>query len=271
MHPHDSHAVPESGHLLLTGPPPVSTVSRAIKLIIEYDGTNYCGWQIQPNGITIQEVLEAALAKLLNDTVRLHSSGRTDAGVHAKGMVAVFNTVRPLPLQAFIHGLNALIPPDIAIRSAEVVPPEFNPRADAVGKLYRYTILNAPTRAPLHRQYSWYLREGLDLEAMREAAAVFVGKHDFSAFRAANCAAKSSERTITALDINTDPEGLIVIDVRGTGFLRNMVRIMVGTLVAVGRGKLEPGAVNRLLVSGDRTQAGATAPPQGLCLMEVYY
>jgi tRNA pseudouridine38-40 synthase len=271
MHRHDSHAVPESGHPLLNGSPPVSTVSRAIKLIIEYDGTNYCGWQIQPNGITIQEVLEASLAKLLGDTVRLHSSGRTDAGVHAKGMVAVFNTVRPLPLQAFVHGLNALIPPEIAIRSAEEVPPEFNPRTDAVGKLYRYTILNAPTRAPLHRQYSWHLREGLDLALMREAAAAFVGKHDFSAFRAANCAAKSSERTITALDIAPGPEGLIVIDVRGTGFLRNMVRIMVGTLVAVGRGKLDPGAVNRLLVGGDRTHAGATAPPQGLCLMEVYY
>ena len=271
MTPLNSQVVPESGRPLPNRSPLVSTVSHAIKLIIEYDGTDYCGWQVQPNGVTIQEVLETALAKLLGDTVRLRSSGRTDAGVHARGMVAVFHTARLLPLQAFVHGLNGLIPPDIAIRSAEEVHPEFNPRADAVGKLYRYTILNAPTRAPLLRHYSWHLRECLDLDAMREAASAFVGKHDFSAFRAANCAAKSTERTITALDIAADPEGLITIDVRGTGFLRNMVRIMVGTLVAVGRGKLVSGTVYRLLAAGDRTQAGVTAPPQGLCLMEVYY
>jgi len=244
---------------------------RTIRLIIEYDGTNYCGWQLQPNGVTIQEILEAALLKLVGESVRLRSSGRTDAGVHARGMVAVFGTMRTIPLRAFVHGLNNLIPPDIAIRSAEEVSPSFNPRADAVGKLYRYTILNAPSRSPLHRLYAWHLRGCLDLSVMREAAAAFIGEHDFRAFQAANCAARTTVRTITALDITEDGEGLITIDVRGTGFLRNMVRIMVGTLVEVGQGKLDAGIVGRLLVEGDRSRSGATAPPQGLCLMEVYY
>ena len=242
-----------------------------IKLIIEYDGTNYCGWQLQPNGVTIQEVLERGLLKLLGEPVRLRASGRTDAGVHAQGMVAVFTTTRSLPMAAFSHGLNNLIPPDIAIRSAEEVSPRFNPRADAVGKLYRYTILAAPTRSPLNRVTTWLIKEPLDLPAMREAARFFIDEHDFRAFQAANCAAKTTVRTITGLDITTDSEGFITIDVRGTGFLRNMVRIMVGTLVAVGRGKFEPEIVARLLAEGDRSKAGATAPPQGLCLVEVYY
>ena len=242
-----------------------------IKLIIEYDGTNYCGWQLQPNGVTIQEVLEGGLLKLLGEPVRLRASGRTDAGVHAQGMVAVFTTTRSLPVAAFSHGLNNLIPPDIAIRSAEEVSPSFNPRANAVGKLYRYTILTAPTRSPLNRVTSWLIKEPLDLPAMREAARAFIGEHDFRAFQAANCAAKTTVRTITGMDITTDHEGFITIDVRGTGFLRNMVRIMVGTLVTVGRGKMEPGVVGRLLAEGDRSKAGATAPPQGLCLVEVYY
>jgi tRNA pseudouridine38-40 synthase len=242
-----------------------------LKLIIEYDGTNYCGWQIQPNGVTVQEVLEEGLRKLLGEPVRLRASGRTDAGVHAKGMVAVFSTTRTLPLAAFSHGLNTLIPPDIAIRSAEEVSPTFNPRADAVGKLYRYTILNAPTRSPLNRCTSWLIKEHLDLSAMRESARIFIGEHDFRAFQAANCAARTTIRTITGLEITANREGFITIDVRGTGFLRNMVRIMVGTLVAVGRGKMNPGNVATLLTEGDRSMAGATAPPQGLCLIEVYY
>lgn len=243
----------------------------AIKLIIEYDGTNYCGWQLQPNGITIQEVLEEGLRNLLGEPVRLRASGRTDAGVHARGMVAVFSTTRTLPLPAYTHGLNNLIPPDIAVRSAEEVSPAFNPRADAVGKLYRYTILNRPCRSPLYRLTSWLIKEPLDLSAMRAAAGFFVGEHDFRAFQAANCAAKTTVRTMTGLEIAAGPDGFITIDVRGTGFLRNMVRIMVGTLVAVGRGRLEPAGVSRLLAGGDRSMAGATAPPQGLCLMEVYY
>ncbi len=243
----------------------------SIKLIIEYDGTGYCGWQFQPNGLTVQEVLEGGLLKLLGEPVRLRSSGRTDAGVHAKGMVAVFTTTRILPPAAYSHGLNNLIPADIAIQSAVEVPDSFNPRADAEGKLYRYTILNGPSRSPLRRFTSWNVKEQLDLSAMRAAARAFIGEHDFRAFQAANCAAKTTVRTITGLDITATPDGFIILDVRGTGFLRNMVRIMVGTLVAVGRGRLAPGIVSELLAHGDRSCSGATAPPQGLCLVEVYY
>jgi tRNA pseudouridine38-40 synthase len=243
----------------------------SIKLLIEYDGTAYCGWQFQPNGLTIQEVLEEGLLKLLGEQVRLRSSGRTDAGVHAKGMVAVFTTTRSLPPAAYSHGLNNLIPPDIAIQSAQEVPDSFNPRADALGKLYRYTILNAPSRSPLNRFTSWLIKEQLDLDAMSEAARAFIGEHDFRAFQAANCAAKTTVRTITGLEITASSDGFITMDVRGTGFLRNMVRIMVGTLVAVGRGRMKPEVVAELLAQGNRSCSGATAPPQGLCLMEVYY
>ncbi len=243
----------------------------SIKLIIEYDGTGYSGWQLQPNGVTIQEVLEGGLKELLGEPVRLRSSGRTDAGVHARGMVAVFSTSRSLPMAAYHHGLNNLIPPDIAIRSAQEVADSFNPRAEALGKLYRYTILNAPTRSPLNRSASWLIKERLDLAAMGEAAAEFIGEHDFRAFQAANCAARSTVRRITGMEITADREGFITIDVRGTGFLRNMVRIMVGTLVAVGQGRMAPGNVSQLLAVGERSLAGSTAPPQGLCLIEVYY
>lgn len=243
----------------------------SIKLVIEYDGTAYCGWQLQPNGLTIQEVIERRLQELLGEPVRLRASGRTDAGVHAAGMVAVFLTTRTLPLAAYSHGLNNLLPPDIAVRSAEEVATDFNPRADASGKFYRYTLLNTAVRSPLNRTSSWLIKERLDLEVMSQAASAFIGEHDFRAFQAANCSAKSTVRTITGFEITARPGGFVLLDVRGTGFLRNMVRIMVGTLVAVGRGRLDPGIVGRLLANGDRTMAGATAPPQGLCLMEVYY
>ncbi|HEY6837112.1 MAG TPA: tRNA pseudouridine synthase A, partial [Geobacteraceae bacterium] len=143
---------------------------RTIRLLVEYDGTGYCGWQVQPNGLSVQEVLEAGLAKLLKESVRLRSSGRTDAGVHARGMVASFTTTKTIPLRAFADGLNSLLPQDIAVREAEEVENGFDPRRDAVGKHYRYTIRNAPRRSPLGRFYAWHLRESLDLHAMREAA-----------------------------------------------------------------------------------------------------
>ncbi len=243
---------------------------RSIKLIVEYDGSNYAGWQVQPNGLTVQEVLEGALAKLLGAPVRLRSSGRTDAGVHARGMVAAFETEKLLPLRAFSDGLNSLLPADIAVREAHEVPSGFDPRRHAHGKCYRYTILNAPRRSPLLRFQAWHVRDPLDLEAMRRAAAHFVGEHDFAAFRTTGCAAKTTVRRIDRVEITTSGD-LIVIDVEGSGFLKNMVRIMVGTLVEVGRGKREPESIGRLLADPRSEEAGATAPPQGLCLLEVYY
>jgi len=243
---------------------------RTIKLTIEYDGTDYCGWQLQNNGLSIQEVMEGALAKILGVPTRLRSSGRTDAGVHARGMVAAFTTESAIPLAAFSDGLNTLLPPDIAVRDAEEAVPGFNPRADAVGKHYRYTIRLGPRRSPLTRLYAWHLRRDLDLEAMRSAASHFRGEHDFALFRTSGCAAKTTVRNMDSVDISRDGD-FIVIDVRGSGFLRNMVRVMVGTLVAVGEGKLAPDAVAQLLEGKSGVTAGATAPSHGLCLMEVVY
>jgi len=243
---------------------------RTIKLTIEYDGTAYSGWQLQPNGLSIQEVMEGALAKILGTPVRLYSSGRTDAGVHAQGMVAAFSTDRTIPLSAFSDGLNSLLPPDIAVREAAEAAPGFNPRADAAGKHYRYTIFNGARRSPLARLYAWHLRGCLDLDEMRKGAAHFLGEHDFAAFRTSGCAAKTTVRRIDAVTIARDGE-IITIDVRGSGFLRNMVRVMVGTLVAVGKGKLSPETVTLLLEGKSSVPAGATAPSHGLCLIEVFY
>ena len=243
---------------------------RTIKLVIEYDGTAYCGWQLQPNGLSIQEVMEGALAKILGASVRLHSSGRTDAGVHAHGMVAVFTTDSTIPLGAFSDGLNSLLPPDIAVREAAEAESGFNPRADATGKHYRYTIFTGARRSPLVRLYAWHLRGNLDLEKMRKGAAHFPGEHDFAAFRTSGCAAKTTVRRIHSVDISRSGD-FVIIDVRGSGFLRNMVRVMVGTLVAVGKGKLPPVAVAMLLEGKSGFPAGATAPSHGLCLMEVVY
>jgi len=243
---------------------------RTIKLIIEYDGTQYSGWQIQPNGLSIQEVLEGAFSRLLKEKVRLSSSGRTDAGVHARGMVAALKTERNIPVKAFSDGVNCLLPPDISVRHAEEVHPEFNPRRDATGKHYRYTILNSSHRSPLSRLFAWRVPGPLDFQAMREGGRYFLGENDFAAFRAANCAAKTTVRRIDAVDISREDD-FIHVDVRGGGFLKYMVRIMVGTLVGIGRGAMRPDDVKEILKSGDRKLAGSTAPPQGLCLVEVFY
>jgi tRNA pseudouridine38-40 synthase len=243
---------------------------RNIKLTIEYDGTNYVGWQVQPNGLSIQQVLEEAFAKILKESVRLSSSGRTDAGVHARGMVAAFRTDKEIPLRAFSEGVNSILPPDIVVHEAVEMPLEFHPRIDALGKHYRYTILNAKLRSPLKRSIAWHIRNELDLEAMREAALYFLGEKDFAAFRAANCCAKTTVRRIDSMEITRDCE-FVTIDVIGNGFLRNMVRVIAGTLVEVGRRVISPDDIPGLIEGCDRRKSGVTAPPQGLCLMEVYY
>ena len=243
---------------------------HTIKLTIEYDGTSYAGWQVQPNGLAIQQVVEEALAKVLGVPTRIYSSGRTDAGVHARGMAVMFHTDRDLPLSAYSDGLNTFLPPDVAVSDAVEAAPDFNPRHDALGKHYRYTIFNGKRRSPLLRNYAWHLRGKLDCAAMTEAASSFVGEHDFAAFRTTGCAAKTTVRRIDAVEILVDGD-LIRIDVRGSGFLRNMVRIMVGTLVEVGLGKRPADLIARILAGESGVAAGATAPARGLCLMEVYY
>jgi tRNA pseudouridine38-40 synthase len=243
---------------------------RTIKLTLEYDGTDYVGWQRQPNGLSVQQVTEEALLQVMGNPVALHSSGRTDAGVHARCMIAHFQTELNLPLSAFREGVNRYLPRDIAVREAEEVAEDFHSRFDAKGKWYRYTLYLHPVRSPLHERYSWHIRGPLDLEAMTGAATYFVGRHDFCAFRTTGCAARSTEREIFSFEISREDD-LVHLDVRGSGFLRNMVRVMVGTLVEIGFGKLTVECIASLLAGQPEISPGATAPPQGLCLMDVWY
>lgn len=241
-----------------------------VLLTIAYDGTNYSGWQVQPNGLAVQQVVEEALEQLLKEQVQDRSSGRTDAGVHARAMPASFYTSHNLPLRAFVEGTNRFLPPDVAIQTASIVPDGFKPITMAHAKQYRYTIVNSSVRSPLDRLYSWQVREALNLAAMEEAASRFVGSHDFAAFRASNCVAKTTVRRIDSVAIIRDG-ARITVDVIGGGFLKNMVRVMVGTLVDIGKGRFTPSYIDTLLQRGDRKEAGSTAPACGLCLIEVAY
>lgn len=243
---------------------------RTIKLTIEYDGSDYVGWQRQPNGLSLQQVVEEALQQLLGSAVSLVSSGRTDAGVHALGMVAHFHTERDLPLQAFRDGVNRFLPATVAVQRAEEVSDDFHARFDAQGKWYRYSIYPAPVRSPLEARRAWWLRSPLNSAAMRQAAAAFVGRHDFAAFRTSGCAAKTTVREIFSVEMQMQGR-LLLVDVRGSGFLRNMVRMMVGTLVEIGQGKRPVEDVAALLDGRNAGGPAHTAPAHGLCLMEVWY
>ncbi len=242
-----------------------------VRLVLEYDGTNYVGWQVQPNGVSIQSRVESALATLLGAPTPVLVAGRTDSGVHARGQVAVFDTARQLPLKAYRSGLNSLLPEDIAIVSAEVVADDFDPRRWSRGKRYRYLLSNLPSRHPLRRHTCWELFQPVDVEAMRAAAACLVGRHDFSAFRAANCQARTSVRELSCVRIERSADGVVAFTVEGTAFLKHMVRNLVGSLVEVGRSRHPPTWLAEVLASGDRTRAGPTAPAHGLCLEEVFY
>jgi tRNA pseudouridine38-40 synthase len=243
---------------------------RHIRLVVEYDGTALCGWQRQDNGPTVQGHLEAALGKLLAHEVAIVGASRTDAGVHARGQVASFRTERAIPLHGIRRGLNSLLPDAIAIREAAEASEDFHPRFSATGKHYRYTIYHCPDRSPRWRERAWHQPDPMSIEAMREGAAALVGEHDFAAFRATGCAAKTTIRRIESIDVAADAE-VLAIDVRGNAFLRNMVRILVGTLVEVGCGRRPPSQVAEIVASRERTRAGITAPAHGLELVEVRY
>lgn len=244
---------------------------RHIRLVVEYDGTSLCGWQRQLNGPTVQGHLEAALARLLAHEVVVAGASRTDAGVHARGQVASFRTERAIPLHGIRRGLNSMLPPQIAIREATEAPDDFHPRFSATGKHYRYTILVRADRSPRWRDRAWHHGEPLAHAPMRDAAAALLGEHDFAAFRAAGCTAHTTVRRLDAIDLTTPEPDLVAIDVRGNAFLRNMVRILAGTLVEVGAGRRDPAQVAEILASRDRTRAGITAPAHGLELIEVRY
>ena len=243
---------------------------RHIRLLVEYDGTHLCGWQRQDNAPSVQQHLEEALARLLTHEARVIGASRTDAGVHARGQVASFRTERPIALHGIRRGLNTMLPESIAIREAIEVADDFHPRFSATGKHYRYTILARPDRSPRLRDRAWHVSDPLAIAAMHEGAQALVGEHDFSAFRAAGCAANTPVRRVESVAVTAEHE-LVVVDVCGNAFLRNMVRIIVGTLVEVGTGSRSPAQVAEIVASRDRVRAGITAPPQGLELVEVRY
>jgi tRNA pseudouridine38-40 synthase len=244
---------------------------RNIRLLLEYDGTGYHGWQRQLDALTIQGVLEAAVARLTQAPVAIIGSGRTDAGVHARGQVANFRTGSTIPLRAFHQGLNSLLPKDIAVLEATEAEPEFHARKSARAKTYEYRILNRPNRSPLYRHYAWWLAPRLDLAAMAEAAGCLPGEHDFTAFRASGSDNLNPVRWVLAATWREEPGGWLSFSITATGFLRGMVRSLVGTMVEVGLGKAPPARLADLLASRARHLAGPTAPPQGLYLVEVFY
>ncbi len=242
-----------------------------IKLVLEYDGTHYVGWQLQPNGPSIQGRLKRALEELTGGPIDLFAAGRTDSGVHARGQVVVFDAPAKLPLRAYSMGLNGLLPDDVAVVSAEEVDPAFDPRRWARGKTYVYQISNRRSRSPLRRFSHWEIFQPLDLEAMKHAAVHLLGRHDFTSFRAADCEAKHPIRQITKAQLDGSVGNEILFTVEGTAFLRHMVRNLIGTLVTVGRGKHPAQWVKEVLESKSRDHAGVTAPAHGLTLMQVFY
>ncbi len=243
---------------------------RNIKITIEYDGTDYFGWQRQPNRATVQQRVEEAIEAVTQARTHVNASGRTDTGVHALGQVANFRTESAIPIEKFPLALNANLPRDIAVLAAEQAAPDFHARFDAKSKTYRYTILNQAIRSPLRERYATRVRPRLDVSRMQAAAAHLMGEHDFAAFQSEAGSGRSSVRTILRAEI-VHVEPIIEFWIEANGFVYNMVRAIVGTLIPVGQGKLTPDEFAAILESADRDRAGATAPPQGLCLMHVKY
>jgi tRNA pseudouridine38-40 synthase len=257
---------------------------RTLKLVLEYDGTSYVGWQRQAEGVSIQALLEDALAAFEDGPVTVFGAGRTDAGVHALGQVASVRTRAAHDVATLQRALNAVLPADVRILSIADAPPSFHARFDAVSKTYEYRIVNAPYVSAFLHRYAWHVPGRLDVEAMRAGAAVLLGRHDFAAFQSSGGDASSTERTILAIDLQSkcvnerpgsDPGRAthlpLVLRVTGDGFLRHMVRTIAGTLVDVGLRRWPPSEVAEILASGDRTRAGRAAPPCGLFLIEVSY
>jgi tRNA pseudouridine38-40 synthase len=244
---------------------------RNIKLIIEYDGTAYFGWQRQANVVTIQQVMEDALSRIVNEKAILIASGRTDTGVHALNQVANFRTDSKLPMYSLKMGLNSLLPSDIVVKEMSEVPWEFHSQKHALSKIYHYRIFNSPVRSALRRTISWFIHQPLDLEAMKRAAAHLVGTHDFNSFCAARCEVEDRVRTVTDVALDTEDGGMIVFRIAADGFLRHMVRNIVGTLVDIGKGRIPEEDMLRIIEARDRRCAGQAAPACGLFLMEVKY
>jgi tRNA pseudouridine38-40 synthase len=253
---------------------------QTIKLTLMYDGTNYVGWQIQPNGLSVQALVQDAVRKMTGEETHVHGASRTDAGVHALGQVAHFETSRDIPPEGFQAGLNSILPEDVSVVLAEAVPQGFHARKEAKGKRDVYRAIVSKERNPFLRNRAWLLRQRPDMEEMQRAAGHLVGEHDFASFRAAGCGSRHAVRTIARIDVASraiTPEmmagegELIEFLFDGNGFVRHMIRNIVGTLVDVGLGKIEAGDVLRIIAARERIEAGRCAPASGLYLVRVFY
>lgn len=254
---------------------------RQVKLLIEYDGTGYQGWQSQRSGLTIQDIVRRTISGITGEQVKLVGASRTDSGVHALGQVAAFATRSGLPVDRIMRALNAKLPRDIRIRSAHEIERSFSPRYGALRKSYFYIISRAPHESAFIHRYVWDITMRLDLHAMREAAAQILGEHDFSCFRASGCGSKNPVRTVYSIDITRHRKmsfmtsriqgDFIKISIEANAFLRHMARNIVGTIVEIGRGRLTPVMMGKILKSRDRKLSGPTAPARGLFLEKITY
>ena len=244
---------------------------KRIKLTVAYDGTNYHGWQVQPNAVTIEGKLNEAISELTKETIQVIGASRTDAGVHALGNVAVFDTESRIPGGKFSYALNQRLPDDIVIQQSQEVDKDFHPRYCTCEKTYEYVILNRKFPLPEYRNTAFFYYGDLDIKAMQEATKAFLGKHDFAGFCSAGAQDKTTVRTIYELTVEKKDNDMICIRVRGNGFLYNMVRIIAGTLLEVGKGNIEAKSLENRIAAADRSQAGPTAPARGLKLIRIQY
>ncbi|MCI8731677.1 MAG: tRNA pseudouridine(38-40) synthase TruA [Lachnospiraceae bacterium] len=243
---------------------------KRIGLTVAYDGSNYCGWQIQDNGRTIQGELNRCLEELLGHPVQTAGASRTDAGVHALGNVAVFDTDSRIPAEKFSYALNQRLPEDIRIQASQEVEPDFHPRFCESEKTYEYRILNRRFPLPTQRLYSYFYHYPLDVERMREASSYFIGRHDFASFCGAGAQVKTTVRLVTGISVQRN-DSMVCIQVSGRGFLYHMVRILAGTLLEIGNGVYPPEHMREVLEAGDRSAAGPTAPACGLTLLGIEF
>ncbi len=241
-----------------------------VKLIVAYDGTNYKGWQIQPNGITIEEVLNQKLSELFGEEIVVTGASRTDSGVHSLGNVAIFDTNTRMPAEKISFALNQRLPEDIVVQDSVEVPPDWHPRYQESRKTYEYRILNRTFRMPARRWDTYFYHYPLDVSKMQKAASYLVGEHDFKSFCSIGAQVKSTVRIIDSCEVEKDGD-IIAIRVTGNGFLYNMVRIIAGTLVKVGSGEILPEQIPAILAACDRTAAGPTAPARGLTMIGIDY
>lgn len=241
-----------------------------VRLIVAYDGTNYRGWQVQPNGITIEEVLNRKLSEILGEEITVIGASRTDSGVHSLGNVAIFDTSSRIPAEKISFALNQRLPEDIVVQDSREVPCDWHPRYQISRKTYEYRILNRTFRLPSRRFDTYFYHYPLDVEKMREAAAFLVGEHDFKSFCTVGAQVRSTVRTIDACEVFREGD-IITVRITGNGFLYNMVRIIAGTLICVGNGSLEPARMPEILAARDRNAAGPTAPAHGLTMIGIRY